>query len=74
MEKKEVKLFLVTEDIILYIDKPKKSMKTILELISLTRLEDSKLIHKIYYCCLLLCTSNEQSKNHVKEFPSWRSG
>ena len=40
-------------------------MKTQLELISLERLKDTRSIHRMYFYCLLLYSSIEQSINHT---------
>ena len=67
IEKKEVNLFLFTEGMPLNIENPKESTIKLSELTkkNSTRLQNIRPIYK--KSIAFLCSSNEQSKNEIKE-------
>ena len=60
----EINLSLFTEDIILYIENPKDSIRKLLELISsnLTKLQDTKSIHRNHLHFCILTVKNQKEK------------
>ena len=61
--RKEVKLSLFADDVILYIENPKDNMTKLLELISkLTRLQDTKSIHRSHLHFYILTMKNQKEK------------
>ena len=61
--RKEVKLSLFADDMILYIEKPKDSIRKLLELIrNLAKLQDTKSIHRNYFHFYILTIKNPKEK------------
>ena len=60
----EINLSLFTKDIILYIENPKDSIRKLLELISsnLTKLQDTKSIHRNHLHFYILTMKNQKEK------------
>ena len=66
MGKEEVKLSLFADDMILYTENPKDSIRKLLELISeLAKLQDTKLIHRnhLHFYVLTMKNQKKQLKN-----------
>ena len=62
--KEEVKLSLFANDMIWYIENPKDNMTKLLELISkLTRLQDTKSIHRSHLHFYILTMKNQKEKS-----------
>ena len=60
---KEVKLSLLADDMILYIEKPKNTIRKLLELISeFSKVEDTKLIHRNHLHFYTLTAKNQKEK------------
>ena len=64
IRKEEVKLSLFADDMILYIENPKDSIRKLLELISsnLTKLQDTKSIHRNHLHFYILTMKNQKEK------------
>ena len=77
--KEEIKLSLFADDIILYIENPKDSIRKLLELISeFSKVQDTKSIHRnhLHFCILTMKNQKDQLRNpshslQQKELSIW---